>query len=249
MASIQYPHDRGRAGEKGELSNAASIERVSPCTVSIGHMSRRGFLALPLLCSSALAFPGIAQADSVDADSITYYARPDLTIEEFEAFVQQQTEAEAAKVIEDAMLQTQTESILPRGGRPTYSTVYGTKTIKTTGVKDAGGQPSGGYGYTNPGGGSLFLTNSGGGSVSVSASLPGGLGSIGVSLSVGSRTSSVTGWTVNIPGDGRHYKATCKCDYYVQPYVVYETVYGVKRVYRKMASKTFYRMTCGIRRV
>lgn len=158
MASIQYPHDRGRAGEKGELSNAPSIERVSPNTVSIGHMSRRGFLALPLLCSSVLAFPGIAQADSVDVDSITYYARPDLTIEEFEAFVQQQTEAEAAKVIEDAMLQTQTESILPRGGRPTYSTVYGSKTIKTTGVKDAGGQPSGGYGYTNPGG-RLVISN------------------------------------------------------------------------------------------
>lgn len=111
------------------------------------------------------------------------------------------------------------------GGRPTYDTVYGSVVNKSTECHDVAGQPAGGVQISR--GGSIFVSPSGGGSAGVSVSLPGGVGSVGVSIPKARRSLSVTGYAVNISGSG-FYKATANVTHKIQPYVVYETKRGTQ---------------------
>lgn len=98
------------------------------------------------------------------------------------------------------------------------------------------------------GGGSINVQPSGGGSVSVSVPLPNGLGSIGVSIPLAKRNLSATGYSIQIDGAG-FWKATANVEHKVQPFVVYETVNGVKKVYKKAATNNFFRLSLGKRKV
>ena len=69
-----------------------------------------------------------------------------------------------------------------------------------------------------------------------------------VSIPKANRSLSVTGDAVNMSGSG-FYKATANVTHKIQPYVVYETTNGVRRVYAKMATNTFYSMALGKRKV
>ena len=62
-----------------------------------------------------------------------------------------------------------------------------------------------------------------------------------VSIPKARRSLSVTGCAVNISGSG-FYKATANVTHKIQPYVVYETRNGVRKVYAKNASNMFYHM-------
>lgn len=158
--------------------------------------------------------------------------------------LRERAEEEAAQIIEQALAGYDGDA--RAGGSPTYDTVYGSVVNKSTGWHDVAGQPAGGVQIS--GGGSIFVSPSGGGPVSVSVSLPGGVGSVSVSIPKANRSLSVTGYAVNISGSG-FYKATANVTHKIQPYVVYETTNGVRRVYAKMATNTFYSMALGKRKV
>lgn len=117
-------------------------------------------------------------------------------------------------------------------GRPTYDTVYGSVVNKSTGCHDVAGQPAGGVQISR--GGSIFVSPSGGGSAGVSLSLPGGVGSVSVSIPKARRSLSVAGYAVNISGSG-FYKATANVTHKIQPHVVNETRNGVRRAYAETA--------------
>lgn len=53
---------------------------------------------------------------------------------------------------------------------------------------------------------------------------------------------------VHIDGTG-FWKATANVEHKVQPFVVYETVNGVKKVYKKAATNNFFRLSLGKRKV
>ena len=78
--------------------------------------------------------------------------------------------------------------------------------------------------------------------------LPNGLGSIGVSIPLAKRNLSATGYSIRIDGAG-FWKATANVEHKVQPFVVYETVNGVKKVYKKAATNNFFRLSLGKRKV
>lgn len=84
--------------------------------------------------------------------------------------------------------------------------------------------------------------------MSVSVPLPNGLGSIGVSIPLAKRNLSATGYSIHIDGSG-FWKATANVEHKVQPFVVYETVNGVKKVYKKAATNNFFRLSLGKRKV
>lgn len=69
-----------------------------------------------------------------------------------------------------------------------------------------------------------------------------------VSIPKARRSLSVTGYAVNISGSG-FYKATANVTHKIQPHVVHETKNGVRRVYAKTATNTFYSMALGKRKV
>lgn len=68
----------------------------------------------------------------------------------------------------------------------------------------------------------------------MSVSLPGGVGSVSVSIPKARRSLSVTGYAVNISGSGFN-KATANVTHKIQPHVVYETRNGVRRAYAETA--------------
>ena len=156
----------------------------------------------------------------------------------------ERAEEEAAQIIEQAL--TDYGASERSSGRPTYDTVYGSVVNKSTGCHDVAGQPAGGVQISR--GGSILVSPSGGGSVGVSVSLPGGVGSVSVSIPKARRSLSVTGCAVNISGSG-FYKATANVTHKIQPYVVYETRNGVRKVYAKNASNMFYHMALNKRKV
>lgn len=180
----------------------------------------------------------------LDQNRIDYFIRPDLSESQFDAMLHERAEEEAVQIIEQA-LADYGASERP-SGRPTYDTAYGSVVNKSTGCHDVAGQPAGGVQISR--GGSIFVSPSGGGSVGVSVSLPGGVGSVSVSIPKARRSLSVTGHAVNISGSG-FYKATANVTHKIQPYVVYETRSGVRKVYAKNASNMFYHMALNKRKV
>ena len=209
-------------------------------------ITRRAAIAAAAVGGISLLMPkGVLAAEfqTLDQNRIDYFVRPDLTENQFDAMLRERAE-EAAQIIEQALAGYDGDA--RAGGRPTYDTVYGSVVNKSTGWHDVAGQPAGGVQIS--GGGSIFVSPSGGGSVGVSVSLPGGVGSVSVSIPKANRSLSVTGYAVNISGSG-FYKATANVTHKIQPYVVYETTNGVRRVYAKMATNTFYSMALGKRKV
>lgn len=162
-----------------------------------------------------------------------------------EAIVRQRAEQEAALIIEEAMSSDDVELYATRG-RPSYSTVYGSVQTKASGWHDVAGQPPGGIHID--GSGSVNVQRYGGGSVSVSVPLPNGVGSIGVSIPLAKREAMATGFSIDIGGAG-FWKVTANVEHKVQPFVVYETVNGVKKVYKKAATNNFFRLSLGKRKV
>lgn len=178
------------------------------------------------------------------SEEVEYFFDPDLTDEDYERLLLEQSELEAEKIIKEA---TENRGISPRAnGRPTYTTVYGRLVTKETGWHDIAGQPPGGVQIA--GSGTIHVARTGGGSVGVSVSLPGGLGGLSVSLPLSRQSFFVTGYSVNISGNG-FYKATANISYKVHPFVVYEKKNGKSRVYAKTASCVFYRLALSKRRI
>lgn len=210
-------------------------------------VTRRTAIAAAAVGGISLLLPKEVLAANIsfsDQNQIEYFVRPDLSESQFDALLREQAEAEAAEIIKQALASYETGE--RANGRPTYDTVYGSVVNKSTGWHDVAGQPPGGVNIS--GGGAIFVSPSGGGSVSVSVSLPGGVGSIGISIPKARHSVSATAYAINISGSG-FYKAEANVTHRIQPYVVYETKYGVRRVYAKMATNTFYRMALGKRKV
>lgn len=180
----------------------------------------------------------------LDQNRIDYFIRPDLSESQFDAMLHGRAEEEAAQIIEQALADYGASE--RSSGRPTYDTVYGSVVNKSTGCHDVAGQPAVGVQISR--GGSIFVSPSGGGSVGVSVSLPGGVGSVSVSIPKARRSLSVTRCAVNISGSG-FYKATANVTHKIQPYVVYETRNGVRKVYAKNANNMFYHMALNKRKV
>lgn len=211
------------------------------------NVSRRAAITSAFIGGMSLLMPRdlIAQElSSPRTDQIDYVARPDLNESQFDIMLRERAESEATAIIERALAKDNRSA--RAGGRPTYDTVYGSVVNKSTGWHDVAGQPDGGVQIS--GGGSIFVSPSGGGAVSVSVSLPGGVGSIGVSVPKAKRSLNVTGYAVNISGSG-FYKATANVTNKIQPYVVYETKNGSRRVYAKMATNEFFSMALDKRKV
>lgn len=202
-------------------------------------VSRRHLLGLGACVFGVFAAPRSIFAGSLNATAgltcIEEY--PNLTEAEINDMVHRQAMYEAEEIIAQAEREILSNRAL--NGRPTYSTVYGNTYTSYTGWHYPAGQPAGGVSFGNTSG-MIYVNLSGGGlTPGISLPLPGGLGSISFSLPLTKRSLSVTGYGVKVPGGGRYYKAKCNCAYKVQPYVVYETVNGVKRVYMKATSKVF----------
>lgn len=208
-------------------------------------ITRRSIIAAAALGSLSLVAPHAALADESKSDVVEFPAFPEMSETEIDAIVHRHAEEEAARIIEEAMSSDDAAFYATRG-RPSYSTVYGDVYMKASGWHDVAGQPPGGVHID--GGGEIHVNTSGGGSVSVSVPLPHGLGNVGVSIPLASRGWSATGYAVLIDGVG-FWKATANIEHKVQPFVVYETVDGVKKVYKKAASNTFFRMSLGKRKV
>lgn len=210
-------------------------------------IDRRSILAAAVLCCSSILVPreafSLPQGGLPESEPVTIYANPGKTLGQIEAELHAHAENEARRIIAEAM--SQNNGGITPFGRPTYSTVYGTTQYKRTGVHDVAGQPAGGIKIN--GGGSVYVTPSGGGTVTVSVSLPGGL-SLDIGIEKGSKSVSVTSWAINIPGDS-FYKVTANITYAIKPYVVYVTQDGVRKVYRKNASKQLYSVELNKRRV
>lgn len=210
-------------------------------------ITRRAIITTAAVGGISLLIPNRLLALEIprsEQEQIDYLVRPDLTESEFEILLRKRAETEAAQIIEQA-LKSSGDSVRA-SGRPSYDTVYGSVKNKSTGRHDVAGQPAGGVQIA--GGGSIFVSPSGGGSVSVSVPLPGGLGNLNVSIPKAKRSLSVTGYAVNISGSG-FYKATANATYKIQPYVVYETKNGKRKVYAKLASSTLYSLALGKRKV
>lgn len=206
-------------------------------------VSRRTAVSTFLLAGSRLLLPSIANADSIDFDRlpatssepITFRAQPMLTDQEFDNLLKKHAEREAKEVIQDAMADTR--AITAAGGRPRYETVYGKVQTKRTGWRNLPGIPPGGVKIN--GGGQVYVTQSGGGSITFSVSLPGGVGSIGVSVPLASRKWSAAGYSIRLPGNG-YYKVRVNMTYKVRPYVVYKVTNKSRTVYAKQATSEFY---------
>lgn len=160
-----------------------------------------------------------------------------LTNREFDALLKKHAEWEALEVIQDAM--TDTRALAASGSRPRYETVYGKVQTKITGWRNLPGIPPGGVKIN--GGGQVYVSQSGGGSVTFSVSLPGGVGSIGISVPLASRKWSATGYSIRLPGNG-YYKVRINMTYKVQPFVVYKVTNKSRKVYAKQATSEFYDM-------
>ncbi|WP_147350334.1 hypothetical protein [Collinsella intestinalis] len=208
-------------------------------------ITRRSIMAAAALGGLSLVVPHAAIAAESRADVIEFSAFPEMSETEIDAIAHRHAEEEAARIIQAAMASDDAESRATRG-RPSYSTVYGAVLTKASGWHDVAGQGPGGVHID--GGGDIHVQPSGGGSVSVSVPLPNGVGSIGVSIPLAKRGMSVTGYSVHIDGNG-FWKATANIENKVQPFVVYETIDGVKKVYKKAASNTFFRMSLSKRKV
>lgn len=208
-------------------------------------ITRRSILAATALGGLSLISPCAVNAAVNGEEVAEFFAFPELNESDVEAIARQRAEEEAAHIIEEAM-SSDCMTLYATRGRPSYSTVYGTVQTKATGWHDVAGQGPGGVHID--GGGDIHVQPSGGGSVSVSVPLPHGLGNVGVSIPMAKRGISVTGYSVHIDGAG-FWKATANIEHKVQPFVVYETVDGVKKVYKKAASNTFFRMSLSKRRV
>ena len=234
-----------RAGAKiGKKTPVRSLEAKMSAMENL-FITRRSILTAAALGGLSLITPNGAFADGRDSETVEFLAFPDLSESDVEAIVRQRAEQEAALIIEEAMSSDGVEPYATRG-RPSYSTVYGSVQTKASGWHDVAGQPPGCVHID--GGGSINVQPSGGGSVSVSVPLPNGLGSIGVSIPLAKRNLSATGYSIHIDGAG-FWKATANVEHKVQPFVVYETVNGVKKVYKKAATNNFFRLSLGKRKV
>lgn len=209
-------------------------------------ITRRSLIAAAVIGGASLILPKDVLAmdnKEIASSSINYLARPDLSETEFDILLRKQAEEEAAQIIAQAL--ENPDAVTRAGGRPTYSTVYGRAVMKSTGRHDIAGQPPGGIQISS---GSVFVQPSGGGSVGFSVALPGGLGSISVSVPKARRSLGVTGYSIDISGSG-FYKITANVTHKIQPYVVYETRNGRRRVYARAASNLLHRVSLDKRRV
>lgn len=103
-----------------------------------------------------------------------------------------------------------------RYGEREVLTFTGEQTTRSV-VTTPEGQPSDGYGF--PTGGSVYVNQNGGSSISVSVSLGGTLGSIGVSVGY-ANTSAISGLIANVPADKNHYRVRLRRNYTVKRYKV-----------------------------
>lgn len=211
-------------------------------------VTRRAAVSSLLFFGSTLLLPDLAAANEFwstqgEVVSNLYLAPPNISEAEAVELLRHYAEVEAAEIISEA--NKQHDSMMLRG-RPTYDTVYGVEQTRYAGRRDVAGQLPGGV--MIDGGGTIYVQAGGGGSVSVGIELPGIAEGMSVGLELPSLASAVTSYGVPIPGDG-HYKATSNCEYKIKPYVVYETIDGVRRVYKKVAPKMLYSMHLGKRRI
>lgn len=219
--------------DKTGMNSAAFSRRVVVATAAVGGM----YLLIPKRVFAE-------EISSAEQGQVMCSAYPDLTESEFDSLLRERAEAETAKIIDQALAGP--EAAVRANGRPTYDTVYGATTYKSSGWHDIAGQPPGGVQIA--GEGYIFVSPSGGGSITVSVALPGGLGSVGVSIPKAKRSLGVTAYSIKISGSS-FYKVTANVTHKVQPYVVYETKYGVRRVYAKMATSLLYSMALNKRKV
>lgn len=211
-------------------------------------LDRRTLLATLAFTGASALLPKTADADDIANlfhladDGATAFAM--LSEQEQEHFLLEKAHIEAQEIIDAAV------DSLPAfhgRGRPKYWTKYGTTQKKTVSRRDVAGQPLGGINI-GPGG-YAHVSASGGGSVSVSVALPGGVGSIGVSIPLPRRALYATAYGVKIPAGKGYYKVTTSPVYSMKPYVVYETINKVTKVYRKMCAKELYSLSLDIRRI
>lgn len=208
-------------------------------------VSRKAFIATTMLSAVGLVVPSISFGDvhpvvqSVDGVVVS---EPVYTDEEIDAILRTTAEQEAERLIEAAKAEKNIETC----GRTTYSTVYGSKVYRLSGKHDVAGQLAGGVKFQS--GGTVSVSRTGGGSLGASVSLPGGVGSISVSIPLCRYSRTVTEYQVKIPG-GAYYKVTAAEKYAYLPYVVYATTNGVKKVYKKICSTTLYSLNLGYRHV
>ena len=208
-------------------------------------VTRRTLFTAATLGGLSLIAPITAVASECNFEVEVFPAFPGLSESEIDEISRRAAEEEAKRIIEEAVSSNVTSTRASRG-RPSYSTVYGPTQIKASGWHDVAGQGPGGVHID--GGGDIHVQPSGGGSVSISVPLPNGVGSVGVSISKARRGMSATEYAVHIDGNG-FWKATANIENKVTPFVVYETIDGVKKVYKKAASNTYFRMSLGKRKV
>ena len=234
-----------RAGAKLARRTPVRCLEAKMSTTKNLFITRRSILTAAALGGLSLITPNGAFADGYNSETVEFLAFPDLSESDVEAIVRQRAEQEAALIIEEAMSSDDVELYATRG-RPSYSTVYGSVQTKASGWHDVAGQPPGGIHID--GSGSVNVQRYGGGSVSVSVPLPNGVGSIGVSIPLAKREAMATWFSIDIGGPG-FWKVTANVEHKVQPFVVYETVNGVKKVYKKAATNDFFRLALGKRKV
>lgn len=210
-------------------------------------ISRRSFVSLAAAGSSLLFLPTIAFAqegeesrgEPADIDNQNtvaegeVFAHPELSINDFDAMLQEQAEEEVAQ-----FLAQKEEEISTKAGNYTYQTVYGTPLNVSTGYKYCSNQPSNGTKIA--GGGSININTTGGPTVSISVTFPLPYGSFSVGCATGSKVG-VGGVSVYIPSNG-YYKVRVNNTYRTTPYVVYEIVKstGSKRMISRGHSKYLY---------
>lgn len=224
------------------MTNSLLVVRYMDMCQSV---SRKAFLATMASGVAGLIVPSLSFGDvlpTVQSVDGVVALGPVYTDEEIDTILHAIAEQEVERLIEAAKAEKNIETY----GRTTYSTVYGPKVYRSSGKHVVAGQLAGGVKFQS--GGSVSVSRTGGGSLGASVSLPGGVGSISVSIPLCRYSRTVTEYQVKIPG-GAYYKVTAAEKYAYLPYVVYATTNGVKKVYKKMCSSTLYSLNLGYRRV
>lgn len=196
---------------------------------------RRHLIATIGLLGISVATPQCSFAgDELYTNIVECPAYPDLTHQEFLDLCQANAEAEAERVISQALKLSGEER--SNRGRPTYETVYEAQRVVNSPWKRSAGQPPGGTKVDN--GGGLYVTTSGLGSIDFSYSFPTPYGDVGFSGPLGGQ--AVSGVLVEIDSSG-YYVVEQLNIHYATPYRVYEVKDGVRRLYAALVSKSLYR--------
>ena len=207
-------------------------------------MSRRAFVAASALVVTGLALqPSWAFANTVEGarfEELRGYLTPDgiydfsgLPRTEIDRLLLLQAESESAQIIGQALADGPKTGIVPFA-RPSYSNVYGSPVKASTGARDVGGQPSGGYSANSPF--SVGVALSGGPNITVGFGFPSPWGSTNISISFAASKGQGVASAVNVsmPGDNRRRKVKMNLEYESIPYTVYYTdSSGKKSVYRR----------------